>query len=54
MEEQVEVIDSGIGGGRRPWKGERPLQAFQIREQLATQSLSLGNPWPQLLLSLFK
>jgi flagellin-like hook-associated protein FlgL len=54
--EQVDVIDSGIGDlvDADLGKVSAQMQALQIKERLAAQSLSLGNQWPQLLLSLFK
>lgn len=54
--QQVDVINGGIGNlvDADLGKVSAQLQALQIKQQLATQSVSLGNQWSQLLLQLFK
>jgi flagellin len=54
--EQIDVTNGGIGNLVDADLGKvgAQLQAMQIRQQLAAQSVGLGNQWPQLLLQLFR
>jgi flagellin-like hook-associated protein FlgL len=54
--QSVNVLDAGVGNLVDANLGTvaARMTALQIKEQLATQSLGLGNQWPQLLLQLFK
>lgn len=49
--QQIDVVDSGIGNLVDADLGNvgAQMQSLQIRRQLATQALSLGSQWPQLL-----
>jgi flagellin len=52
----TDTLDSGISGmvDANMEKEAARLQAFQVQQQLATQSLSIANQAPQNILSLFR
>jgi flagellin len=54
--QSVDVLNSGIGSmvDADPGKVSARIRALQIQEQLAVQSLALGNQWPKLLLQLLE
>ncbi len=54
--QSIDNLNSGIGSlvDADMGKVSAALQSLQIQQQLATQSLSIGNQWPTLLLQLFR
>ena len=54
--DKIDALNSGLGAlvDADLTKESAKLQALQVRQQLATQSLSIANQAPQSLLSLFK
>jgi flagellin len=54
--QSVDSLDSGIGNLTDADMGNvsADIQSLQIRQQLATQSLTVGEQWPVLLLQLFR
>ena len=54
--DKIDSLNSGLGAlvDADLTKESATLQALQVRQQLATQSLSIANQAPQSLLSLFK
>ncbi len=53
---KIDALNSGLGAliDADLTKKSAMLQALQVRQQLATQSLTIANQSPQTLLSLFK
>jgi flagellin len=56
ISELVDVLDAGIGAMVDANMEEEAarLQALQVQQQLATQSLSIANQNPQNILALFR
>lgn len=56
LDSLTDTLDSGIGGMVDANMEEEAarLQAYQVQQQLATQSLSIANQAPQNILSLFR
>jgi len=54
--QSVDALNAGIGNlvDADLGKVAAQMQALQIKQQLAAQSLSLGNQWPKLLVQLFQ
>ena len=54
--QSVDNLDRGIGNLTDADMGKvsAAIQSLQIRQQIATQSLTVGEQWPSLLLQLFR